>query len=179
MDFRIGQKVVYPNHGLGVIEAICIREVCMGQTSEFYQLRLLATNSIVMIPTANAREVGLRPPITPEGCHRLFQILAEDFEDPPMDWKGRYKEFTERMRTGDIFEIAHVLKTLAYLNTIKPLSFREKRLLEKARYLVVSEVAEALRRSVGQIDPLIDQALEQACMKHHNGRTPRAFAAGK
>ncbi len=178
MDFKIGQKVVYPNHGLGVIEAICVREVCTGQTCEFYQLRLIATNSIVMVPTATAREVGVRPPITPDGCHRLFQVLAEDFEDPPMDWKGRYKDFTERMRTGDIFEIAYVLKTLVYLNTIKPLSFRERRLLEKARYLIVSEVAEALRRSVGQVDSLIDQALEQACLRHRNGRAPRAFAAG-
>ncbi len=178
MDFKVGQKVVYPNHGLGVIEAICVREVCTGQTCEFYQLRLIATNSIVMVPTATARDVGLRPPITPDGCHRLLQVLADDFEDPPMDWKGRYKEFTERMRTGDIFEIAYVLKTLVYLNTIKPLSFREKRLLEKARYLIVSEVAEALRRSVGQIDSLIDQALEQACAKHRNGRVPRVFAAG-
>ena len=70
-----------------------------------------------------------------------------------------------------------MLKTLVYLNTIKPLSFREKRLLEKARYMIVSEVAEALRRSVGQIDPLIDRALEQACAKHQNGRTSRAFIA--
>lgn len=181
MAFKVGQKVVYPNHGIGIIEEICVRQVCDGESCQFYQLRLTATNSMVMVPTANAREVGLRPPISSEECQRLFKILSDDFTDPPSDWKDRYKEFLDRMRTGDIFQIAEVVKTLVYLDTIKPLSFREKRLLEKARQLIIAEVAEVSRKSVVQVEPLIDQALGQACLQHQplNGKARAAMAAAK
>jgi len=137
VGFKVGQKVVYPGHGIGIIEEICTRDVGNGESWEFYQLRLASTNSIVMVPTANAHQVGLRPPISVEGCNRLLKMLSEDFADPPTDWKDRHKACIDRMRSGDIFEIAEVLKTLVYLNTVKPLSFREKQLLEKARFLIV------------------------------------------
>jgi CarD family transcriptional regulator len=134
---------------------------------------------MVMIPITNAKEVGLRPPITHEECTRLMRSLSEDFDEPAADWKDRYKEFLEHMKTGDVFQIAQVLKTLVYLNVLKPLSFREKRLLEKARYLVASEIAEVTRKTVLQVDPKIDEALDEACNKRlaRNGRTRPAVAA--
>ncbi|MBI4468711.1 MAG: CarD family transcriptional regulator [Acidobacteria bacterium] len=179
MNFKVGQKVVYPNHGIGVILEIAVREVSRDQTSQFYHLRLEATNSMVMIPITNAKEVGLRPPINHEECSRLMRSLSEDFDEPAADWKDRYKEFLEHMKTGDVFQIAQVLKTLVYLNVLKPLSFREKRLLEKARYLVASEIAEVTRKTVLQVDPKIDEALDEACNKRlaRNGRTRPAVAA--
>ncbi|HXF03908.1 MAG TPA: CarD family transcriptional regulator [Blastocatellia bacterium] len=181
MAFKVGQKVVYPNHGIGIIEQICVRQVLNGEECEFYQLRLVATNSVVMVPVVNARDVGLRPPISSEGCARLFKVLADDFEDPPADWKDRYKLFTDRMRTGDIFEMAEVLKTLVYLDSIKPLSFREKRLLEKARQLVVAEIAEVTRKPVSHVEPMLDEALSRACLKHQagNGKARMAMAASR
>src|SRR5215813_9905314 len=165
VSFKIGEKVVYPNHGIGVIEKITTTEIA-GTQSSFYLLRLKATESTVMVPVANASEIGLRAPINNSQCEKLLKALSEDFINPPVDWKDRYKEFLERMKTGDIFHVAEVLKNLTYLAQLKPLSFREKRMLERARYLVVSELAIASKNPEPQIAEIVDLALRKACIKH-------------
>src|SRR5205807_9294853 len=140
VGFKVGQKVVYPNHGIGIIEQIEQKQI--GAVSlPFYTLRLAATNSLVLVPVSNASEVGLRHTISSNDCTLLFKALAGDFVTPATDWKDRFKDFSERMRTGNIFEVAEVLKHLTYLSHSKPLSFREQRMLERSRYLVVSELA--------------------------------------
>jgi CarD family transcriptional regulator len=175
--FKVGEKVVYPNHGIGIVEEIATRE--MGSApSKFYMLRLKATDSVVMVPVANADEVGLRPPIKTKECERLLALLAENFASPPADWKDRYKEFLEKMRTGDVFTVAEVLKNLTYLALRKPLSFREKRMLERARFLVISEIALVMRKSDADIEPRVDEALANACSKHTSGAAAKAVAAG-
>lgn len=179
MGYKVGQKLVYPNHGIGVVEQICQHDSGNGETSLFYQMRLLATNSRVMVPVNNVAGVGLRPPISNSESDRLLKVLADDFVEPAADWKDRHKIFLEKMQSGDIFEVAQVLKTLAYLNTIKPLSFREKRIFEKARFLIVSELSVVWRKPTEVIDPQIDQALESACKKHtsRNGKSRTMAAA--
>ena len=176
MGFKIGQKVVYPNHGIGTIEQIEQKQI--GATSlPFYTLRLAANNSLVLVPVSNATEVGLRSPISSGECEMLLKVLADDFTAPANDWKDRFKEFSEKMRTGDIFEVANVLKHLTYLSHLKPLSFREQRMLERARYLVVSELAAVCRQPECNVEPRVDQALAKACTKHE--RHPvRAHVAG-
>jgi CarD family transcriptional regulator len=176
VGFKVGQKVVYPNHGIGIIEQIEQKQV--GATSlPFYTLRFATTNSVVHIPVGNAGEVGLRNPITSGECELLFKTLADDFTTPPVDWKDRFKDFSEKMRTGDIFEVAEVLKTLTYLNRVKPLSFRDQRMLERARFLVITELAAVCRQKECNIEPRVDQALALACNKHE--RQPmRARAVG-
>ncbi|MDQ3648827.1 MAG: CarD family transcriptional regulator [Acidobacteriota bacterium] len=176
MGFKVGQKVIYPNHGIGVIEQIEQKQIG-ATTLPFYTLRLAATNSVVLVPVANANEVGLRSPISSAECEMLLKNLADDFASPPNDWKDRFKDFSERMRTGDIFEAADVLKNLTYLSHIKPLSFREQRMLERARYLVVSELCAVCRQAECKIEPRIDQALAHACAKHERHPT-RTCAAG-
>ncbi|MEW6127823.1 MAG: CarD family transcriptional regulator [Acidobacteriota bacterium] len=165
MNFKIGEKVVYPNHGIGVIENITSTEIG-GINNSFYLLRLKATESTVMVPIKNASDIGLRSPIKAVQCDKLLQALSEDFSSPPVDWKDRYKEFTEKMKTGDIFHVAEVLKTLTYLNHLKPLSFREKRMLERARYLVVSELATVCRKTDCTVEAQVDEALGRCCAKH-------------
>ncbi|MEW6213530.1 MAG: CarD family transcriptional regulator, partial [Acidobacteriota bacterium] len=165
VGFRVGEKVVYPNHGIGVIEKITTTEIA-GSPNSFYLLRLKQTDSTVMVPIANAEEIGLRSPITSNQCDRLLKTLSTDFSSPPIDWKDRYKEFLDRMKTGDIFHVAEVLKILTYLSLSKPLSFREKRMLERARYLVVSELSTVCRKSECQVEPLVDEALQKSCEKH-------------
>ncbi|HWP42689.1 MAG TPA: CarD family transcriptional regulator [Blastocatellia bacterium] len=165
MSFKVGEKVVYPNHGIGVIEKITTTEIAGAQNS-FYLLRLKATESTVMVPIANAIEIGLRPPINTSQCDRLLKALSADFTNPPVDWKDRYKDFLEKMKTGDIFHVAEVLKNLTYLSLSKPLSFREKRMLERARYLVISELSTVCRKSECMVEPLVDEALRKSCMKH-------------
>ena len=176
VGFKVGQKVVYPNHGIGTIEQIEQKQI--GATLlPFYTLRLAANNSLVLVPVSNATEVGLRSPISSGECEMLFKALADDFTSPANDWKDRFKDFSEKMRTGDIFEVADVLKHLTYLSQIKPLSFREQRMLERSRYLVVSELAAVCRQTECQIEPRIDQAISRACLKHDR-RPVRARAAG-
>jgi CarD family transcriptional regulator len=156
---------VYPNHGIGVIEKITTSEVG-GMQSSFYLLRLKATESTVMVPIANAVEIGLRSPINNSQCDRLLKALSADFTSPPVDWTDRYKEFLERMKTGDIFHVAEVLKNLTYISMSKPLSFREKRMLERARYLVISEMSTVCRKSECIVEPLVDEALRHSCSVH-------------
>jgi CarD family transcriptional regulator len=176
VGFKVGQKVVYPNHGIGVIEQIEQKQI--GAVAlPFYTLRLAATNSLVLVPVSNAAEVGLRRPISSGECDVLFNALATDFATPPNDWKDRFKDFSEKMRTGDIFEVAEVLKHLNYLSHIKPLSFREQRMLERSRYLVISELAAVCRQSECRIEPRVDQALDQACARHDQRDMSKARAA--
>jgi CarD family transcriptional regulator len=176
VGFKIGQKVIYPNHGIGTIEQIEQKQI--GATSlPFYTLRLAATNTVVLVPVANAGEVGLRSPISSAECELLLKNLSDDFTAAPHDWKDRFKEFSEKMRSGDIFEVAGVLKHLTYLSQRKPLSFREGRMLERARYLVISELAAVCRQPDCKVEPRVDQALARACAKHeHSPARARAVA---
>ena len=103
VGFKVGQKVVYPNHGIGTIEQIEQKQIGTN-VLPFYTLRLAANNSVVLVPVSNASEVGLRAPISSGECELLFKALADDFSSPANDWKDRFKEFSEKMRTGDIFE---------------------------------------------------------------------------
>ncbi len=170
MVFKVGQKVVYPNHGVAIVEEIEIRDID-GRSDEYYLLRLRFNNSLVMVPTRNADEIGLRRPIADSQCQTLLNVLAQDFSTPPTEWKNRFREFSDRMRTGDVFSVAEVLKTLTFLNQQKPLSFREKRMLDRARYLVISELALVHNQSEANIEPRVDQALRGSCDEHQ-----RAFA---
>jgi CarD family transcriptional regulator len=177
VGFKVGQKVVYPNHGIGTIEQIEQKQI--GATSlPFYTLRLAATNSVVLVPVANASEVGLRHPISSAECEMLLKNLADDFAAPSNDWKDRFKDFSEKMRTGDIFEVADVLKNLTYLSHLKPLSFREQRMLERSRYLVISELAAVCRQPECSVEPRVEQALARACNKHERRPARSRVAAG-
>ncbi|HYE15936.1 MAG TPA: CarD family transcriptional regulator [Pyrinomonadaceae bacterium] len=177
MGFKVGQKVVYPNHGIGTIEQIESKQI--GASSlPFYTLRLAATNTVVLVPVANASEVGLRSPITSGECELLLKHLSDDFRGAASDWKDRFKEFTEKMRTGDIFAVAEVLKNLTYLSHSKPLSFREQRMLERARYLVISELAAVCRQPECNVEPRVEEALRRACAKHERRPAATRIAAG-
>jgi CarD family transcriptional regulator len=165
VTFKIGQQVIYPNHGVATIEKIEHKQI--GVTAlAMYELRLFFNNSVVLVPIQNADEVGLRLPITASECELLFGVLSDNFAAIPADWKTRFRDYTERLKKGEIFEVADVLKKLTYLSRLKPLSFREQRLLEKASYLVISELAAVCRQKECQIEERVIQALNFACAKH-------------
>ena len=165
MTFKIGQQVIYPNHGVATIEKIEQKQIGMAAVS-MYELRLFFNNTVVLVPIQNAIEVGLRLPITVGDCEQLFGILSDNFAVIPNDWKTRFRDYSERLKKGEIFEVADVLKKLTYLSRLKPLSFREQRLLEKARYLVISELAVVCRQKECQIEERVENALSLACDKH-------------
>ncbi len=141
MRFKIGDKIIYPNQGVGIIEDIAIRKLGGSTNTEFYIVRLNDTDSNVMIPVDNAESVGLRSLSNEKVVGELYSILKKKEDTPSTDWKARYKSNSERMSTGDIHEVTCVMKDLFFLNQQKDLSFREKKMLERAMQLVVSEIA--------------------------------------
>ena len=142
LNFHVGDKVVYPNHGVGVIEQIGSRSI--GATVErFYLLHIKASSLKVMIPCHNAGSVGMRRVVRNGEIQKVLDFLSLNQNGNSSDWKDRFKENSDRMRTGALLEVAGVLKNLISLHQAKPLSFREKKMLERARYLLVSELAMA------------------------------------
>jgi CarD family transcriptional regulator len=162
--FRIGQKVVYPNHGVGMVEKIEPGSID-GVEQTYFHLRLLSNNSKVMVPKANLDLVGLRP-LCPTGeIRRLFDMLKDGQIDTYKDWKGRYKQNLDKMKTGELAEVARVLKNLRLVSQKKSLSFREKKMYERARYFIVSEVAHVKNISEADAEVKVDRFLESSIEK--------------
>jgi CarD family transcriptional regulator len=167
MQLSIGQKVAYPNQGVCLVEGIKKRFIGNHALSG-YSLRVLGDNSIIFVPMENAENVGIRPLISRSQCRKLVDALSADFQPAENDWKVRSKEFSEKLHSGDVFEAADVLKKLTYLSFQKKLSFREQTMLEKAKYLVVSEITNADTREYGWLEGEICKLVESACVKHHD-----------
>ena len=149
VSFQIGDKVIYPNHGLGVVEKIEEKTI-LGTTCGFFHLRIISNETTVLVPVANVDNVGLRRAITDEEVERLFHLLGDGKIDNHANWKGRFKDNSDKMRTGSIYDMADVLKSLTFLSKSKSLSFREKRMLDRAKSLIVSEVSEVMRLTVAR-----------------------------
>jgi CarD family transcriptional regulator len=165
MELVKGQKVAYPSQGVCMVENIESRNI--GEKSiDFYALRVLNDNSIIMVPTENAANVGIRPVISSIQCKTLIAKLSADFEPVSCDWKTRSRHFTEQLQSGDVFEAADVLKKLTFLSHEKKLSFREQTLLEKAKFLIVSEITNAETADEENLRAEIDLLIEAACRKH-------------
>lgn len=145
--FELGQLAVYPAHGVGKIEAVEKREIG-GQPQNFYILRILDNDMIIMVPTDNAQNVGLRPVITPDEVKQVFAILKE--RDVVLDnqtWNRRYRDYMKKIKTGSVFEVAEVLRDLCLLRGDKELSFGERKMLDTARSLLVRELSIARQTS--------------------------------
>ncbi|MGE3466474.1 MAG: CarD family transcriptional regulator [Pyrinomonadaceae bacterium] len=166
MQLIIGQKVAYPNQGICLVEGIKKRKFGGESTIKCYSLRVLGDNSTIFVPEANADSVGLRPLITSSQCKKLIGQLGADFEPSSGDWKTRSKEFAEKLHSGDVFEAADVLKKLTYLSIEKKLSFREQTMLEKAKFLVVSEIRNADIKGHDSIEGEVSELVEGACERH-------------
>ena len=159
LEFKVGDKVVYPNHGVGVIEGVQKRTI--GEvTSSFYRLKIVSTDSTVMVPLDNIETVGLRKILSKKGVTKVIKELKNDEVATYDDWKGRFQANSDKMRTGDIFAVAEVLKSLTVLNEVKPLSYRERKMLDRARFLLISEVAEASGKDEEKTEEQIDKLLE-------------------
>lgn len=141
MRFKIGDKIIYPNQGVGTVEDIAIKKLGGSTNTEFYIVRLDESESNVMIPVDNAESVGLRALSDSKVVKELYAILGKKEETTADDWKIRYKANSEKMSTGDICEVAGVMKALFFLSQEKDLSFREKKMMERAMQLVISEIS--------------------------------------
>jgi CarD family transcriptional regulator len=162
VDFRVGEKVVYPNQGVSVVQAITSRTAPTGESDRVYELRVLSNDSRVFVTDRRISDVGLRPVVKVSEVRRIFDLLGDGRVEHQGNWKGRFKENSDKMRTGSLMEVATVLKGLTYLSKKKSLSFREKFMLERARFLIVSEIAEVEGKSSDVIQDRVDRALSRS-----------------
>lgn len=162
--FSVGDKVIYPNQGIGVIEDIQ-QENYFGEDFRVYHLRILSNDTLVMVPSSNAEEIGIRKLVSLKKVGKVYDFMRNGVVDVSMNWKGRYKEHVSLMKTGSILDMAIVLKSLYYLNLIKPLSFREKKMMEKAIKLLVTEISEVSETEMPDIERLILDSLA-VCFKN-------------
>ena len=163
MSFRVGEKVVYPNHGVSVVEKIGEGFASApAAPRSFYHLRLLSNNSKVMVPIGNTDLIGLRRLTQRRDITGLMRTLADGRFSAMGDWKGRYKQNLDKMRSGKLNDIAEVLKTLNYISARKTLSFREKKMYERAKYLIVSEIAVINGLDEQEVERQVDRALAKS-----------------
>jgi CarD family transcriptional regulator len=162
--FKVGQKVVYPNHGVTVVEKIAPGAMD-GVEQTYLHLRLLSNNSRVMVPKTNVDLVGLRPLVEKGEIRALFSILEDSNIDTYKDWKGRYKQNLDKMKTGRLTDVAEVLKNLRLVAMKKSLSFREKKMYERAKYFIVSEVAHVKNLAEKEAEILVEKAIHSAIEK--------------
>jgi CarD family transcriptional regulator len=140
MTFQIGEKVVYPNQGVGTIENISTRS--FGSAFEkFYLLRFGYNSMTVLVPFSNVANIGLRPVTKDREISRILSYLSHGICTPTPDWKVRFKENSEKMQSGNLLRVAEVFKELLQVQREKPLSFREKKMLDRCRHMLVSEVS--------------------------------------
>ena len=162
--FKIGDKVIYPNQGLGVIESIQEQRPTTGSGSGSTASASSANNTLVMVPATSAEEMGIRKLISERTVKEIFDYLKNGEIEVTMNWKGRYKEHVNLMKSGTILDMVAVLKSLYYLSLLKPLSFREKKMMEKAKELIVTEISAASSMPLPQIERKIAHTLS-TCFK--------------
>ena len=160
MMFQIGDKVVYPNQGVGVIENISTRS--FGAAFERFYLLRFGCSMTVLVPMSNAANIGLRRVTKDHDISRILSYLSTGWAPIHPDWKVRFKENTEKMQSGDLLKAAEVFKALLQIHVDKPLSFREKKMLDRARHMLVSEIS--IARGVAEIHAtaLMQRALDKA-----------------
>jgi CarD family transcriptional regulator len=157
--FEIGQLAVYPAHGVGKIESIQERSVS-GNPENFYIMRLLDSDMIIMIPTGNARNIGLRDIIDNDAVDDIYKIL----QDRPnrvnnQTWNRRYRDYMEKIKTGSPFRVAEVLRDLTLLKSEKDLSFGERKMLDTAKNLLVKELSLVHNLQEDEIEAQLQQLL--------------------
>ncbi len=157
--FNIGDKVVYPMHGAGVIESIEEKEI-LDQKQKYYIMKMPIGDIQVMVPTNNAQEVGMREIIACKDVDRVLNVLSGEQTEMNANWNKRYRENMDKIKSGNIFEVAEVVKNLAHKNSSgKGLSTGEKKLYNSAKQILVSELVLANQTSKAEIENLVNQKL--------------------
>ncbi len=137
--FAVGDRVVYPNHGAGIIESVDER-VVEGEARRYFVLKLSQGDLKVLVPTDNTRGVGLRGVISASEVDQVFDVLKQEQSAMPTNWNHRYKKNRDKLKSGDVYEVAEVVRNLAIRDREKGLSTGEKRMLNLARDILVSEI---------------------------------------
>jgi CarD family transcriptional regulator len=155
--FKVGESAVYPAHGIAVIKRIDERDVG-GKKKHFYVLQVLENQMTIMVPTDNAEAVGLRSIISDKDVTQVYSILKmRDVKIDQTTWNRRYRDYSEKIKTGSIYEISEVLRDLFLLKHSKELSFGERKMLDMAKALIVKEVSIAKRTQESVVEQEIKE----------------------
>lgn len=150
-EFAVGDMVVYPGHGVGRIDAIEVKNIAGGE-HHFFQISIVDTGMKIMVPLVQAESVGLRRVVDRKAVEKVFTILKDRRSKvDTQTWNRRFREYSQKIKTGSVFEIAEVLRDLSVLSVDKELSFGEKKMLDTAQNLLVAELAIAKSRTQEKI----------------------------
>lgn len=159
--FKVGDKAVYPGHGVGEVIAIQKSEIG-GSIQTFYVLKILDNGMKIMVPMLQAQQVGLREIISSEEANEVFDILREkEVSVDTTTWNRRYREYMEKIKTGSVFEVAEVLRDLYLLKMEKDLSFGERKMLDMARNLLIKELSLAKKMDENQVEDEFRRIFQQ------------------
>lgn len=156
--FREGDKIVHPMHGAGIVERI-VQQKINGVMRDYYVLKLPVRSMVVMIPTHNCSEIGVRPVIAAEEAERLLCALSDIEVDVEQNWNRRYRENMERLKSGDLMQVAQVIKALLLRDSERGLSTGERKMLHSAKEILISEVVLAQSAEYETVEARITQAL--------------------
>lgn len=156
--FNIGDRVVYPMHGAGIIEAVETREV-LGEEHKYYIMRLPIGDMKVMIPLNNSEEIGLREVIDEDGVTKVFHILKGEKTKMSQNWNRRYRANMDKIKSGDIFEVAEVVRNLSIRDREKGLSTGERKMLDTARQILISELVLAQESTEEAVEETLSRLL--------------------
>ena len=159
MTFNVGETVVYPNHGAAVIEDIETRTI-KGEEKLYLVLRILGQNDLVVrVPASNLDLVGVRDVVDDEGLENVFEVLRKTNVEEPFNWSRRYKANLEKLHSGNVLKVAEVVRDLWRRERDRGLSAGEKRMLSKARQILVSELALAKKVADDRAEEMLDEVL--------------------
>jgi CarD family transcriptional regulator len=159
-DFKKGDKVVYPHHGAGVVLKKETREL-MGEKREYLTINILHNDMTVMVPCDNAGKAGLRRVIDDEQVKKVLAVLTDEVSDMPKNWNRRFKYNREKIKTGDVYELAEVVRNLAIREMEKGLSTGEKQMYTRAKRILASEFMYALDKDEEGAESFLDGLLEE------------------
>ncbi len=153
--YNIGDKIVYPMHGAGVIESIEEREI-LGQKKDYYVVKIPVGDMKVMIPINNVEDIGIREIISTKEADKVFAVLGEHDENANANWNKRYRENMSKIKSGNIYEVAGVVRSLMQREKDKGLSTGERKMLNSAKQILVSELVLAKNMEQLEIEKIID-----------------------
>jgi len=157
--FQVDQKVVYPSQGVGVIKSI-IQKKFKDSKIPYYVIYLEVTDMTIMVPVDKAVELGIRPTVSRDEATKAMELISEDFEPIPSDWKMRYQMNLDLLKKGSVRDIASIVRSLYHRSKVKELPILERKLYDSALKLLVDETSISLRKSKEEIESLIFSRLE-------------------
>ena len=169
MKFKKGETVIYPQHGACIVKGIKKMEA-FGEKRDYLILETVINEMTLNVPVDNAEEVGVRPPVSPDELEDLVAVLAKPDPRVPSNWSRRFKNHQEKLKSGDVYQVAEVVRNLAARNRDASLSAAERTMYERARVNLISEIAPALKVSSDAAEEYLDDALARACSSRSRSR---------